>query len=143
MVGGTKPGVKSSLTVFRRGASKDLTVTVAEIEPDKTAVRTPGKAPKAAESKMAQTMGLELMDLTDAVKKELKIKAGVQVSAASGLAARAGLREGDVILAVANIAVANVAGFEKVMAEVDKTKPVNIQFRRGDWAQYTVIRLNP
>jgi serine protease Do len=143
MVGGTKPGVKSTVTVFRRGASKDLSVTVAEIEADKTASRTSGKAPKAAESKMAQTMGLELTDLTDAVKKELKIKAGVQVSAASGLAARAGLREGDVILAVANVAVVNVAGFEKVMADVDKTKPVNIQFRRGDWAQYTVIRLNP
>lgn len=143
MVGGTKPGVKSAMTVFRRGASRDLTVTVAEIEADKTVAKTPEKSPKAAESKMAQSLGLELSDLTDAVKKELKIKGGVQVTGASGLAARAGLREGDVILVVANVAVASVAGFEKVMAEVDKTKPVNIQFRRGDWAQYAMIRLNP
>jgi len=141
MVGGTKPGVKSTLTVFRRGASKDLTVTIAEIEAEKTAAKTTEKTPK--ESRMAQAMGLELSDLTDAVKKELKIKAGVQVNAASGAAARAGLREGDVILSVANVAVVNVAGFEKIVADLDKTKPVNILYRRGEWAQYTVIRLNP
>jgi serine protease Do len=143
MVGSTKPGVKSSLTVFRRGASKDLTVTIAEIEAEKTAAKTPEKTPKATESKMAQSMGLDLSDLTDAVKKELKIKGGVRVNAAIGLAARAGLREGDVILSVANVAVTNVAGFEKVVAELDKSKPVNILFRRGEWAQYTVIRFNP
>jgi serine protease Do len=143
MVGSTKPGVKSSLTVFRRGASKDLTVTIAEIEAEKTAAKTPEKTPKATESKMAQSMGLDLSDLTDAVKKELKIKGGVRVNAAIGLAARAGLREGDVILSVANVAVTHVAGFEKVVAELDKSKPVNILFRRGDWAQYTVIRFNP
>ena len=141
MVGGTKPGVKSNLTVFRRGASKDLTVTIAEIEAEKTATKTPEKTPK--ESKMAQAMGLELSDLTDAVKKELKIKGGVQVNAASGAAARAGLRQGDVILSVANVAVASVAGFEKIVADLDKSKPVNILYRRGDWAQYTVIRFNP
>ena len=141
MVGGTKPGVKSNLTVFRRGASKDLTVTIAEIEAEKTAAKTPEKTPK--ESRMAQAMGLELSDLTDAVKKELKIKAGVQVNAVSGAAARAGLREGDVILSVANVAVVNVAGFEKIVADLDKTKPVNILYRRGEWAQYTVIRFNP
>ncbi|MCF8160014.1 MAG: DegQ family serine endoprotease [Polaromonas sp.] len=143
MVGGTKPGAKSTLSVFRRGASKDLTVTVAEIEPEKTAAKSSEKAPKPSESKMAQSMGLDLSELTDAAKKELKIKGGVQVNAASGLAARAGLREGDVILAVANVAVSNVAGFEKVVAELDKSKPVNILFRRGEWAQYTVIRFNP
>ena len=67
----------------------------------------------------------------------------MQVNAASGAAARAGLREGDVILSVANVAVVNVAGFEKIVADLDKTKPVNILYRRGEWAQYTVIRFNP
>ncbi|MGB4361416.1 MAG: Do family serine endopeptidase, partial [Rhodoferax sp.] len=66
MVGSTKPGVKSALTVFRRGASKDLTVTIAEIEPEKTAAKTPEKAPKTTESKMAQALGLDLSELTDA-----------------------------------------------------------------------------
>ncbi|MDI1244746.1 MAG: DegQ family serine endoprotease [Rhodoferax sp.] len=143
MVGSTKPGAKSSLTVFRAGASKELSVTVAEIEAEKTASQTVEKAAKAPEAKVTQSLGLELSDLTDAAKKELKIKAGVQVKATSGAAARAGLREGDVILAVANVTVTNVAGFEKLVTDLDKAKPVNILYRRGDWAQYTVIRFNP
>jgi serine protease Do len=53
------------------------------------------------------------------------------------------LREGDVIVAVANVAVTNVASFEKVVAEQDKSKPVKILFRRGEWAQYPVIRFAP
>jgi hypothetical protein len=44
-------------------------------------------------------------DLTDAQKKELKVKGGVKVDAVSDAAAKAGLREGDVILAVGNIEV--------------------------------------
>ncbi len=142
MVGGTKPGSKSALTVFRRGASKDLTVTVAEIEPEKAVAKAPGKAPRTSENKMAQAMGLDLIELTADVKKELKIKGGVQVDAASGAAASAGLREGDVIISVANVVVTSVAGFEKLVAGLDKSKPINILFRRGEWAQYTVIRLN-
>ena len=35
MVGNTKPGTRGDLTVFRRGGSRDLNVTVAEFEPDK------------------------------------------------------------------------------------------------------------
>ncbi|MDP1789029.1 MAG: Do family serine endopeptidase, partial [Methylibium sp.] len=34
LVGGTKPGSKASLQVFRRGSSRDLGVTVAELEPE-------------------------------------------------------------------------------------------------------------
>jgi serine protease Do len=143
MVGGTKPGLKSAITVFRRGASKELTVTVAEIEAEKAVAKVPEKAPNTTASKTAQAMGLELSDLNDAAKKELRIKGGVLVDATSGAAARAGLREGDVIMAVANVAVTSVAGFEKVVADLDKTKPINVLFRRGEWAQYTVIRFNP
>ena len=142
MVGATKPGSKSALTVFRRGASKDLTVTVAEIEAEKEVAKAPEKAPKTNENKMALAMGLDLIELPADVKKELKIKGGVQVSAASGAAARAGLREDDVIMSVANVVVNSVAGFEKLVAGLDKTKPINILFRRGEWAQYTVIRFN-
>ena len=30
--------------------------------------------------------------------------------------------------------------FETAVAKVDKSKPVNVLFRRGDWAQYALIR---
>jgi serine protease Do len=141
MVGGTKPGTRSALTVFRRGGYKELTVTIAEIEADKPARKTADKEEKPTASSAGQVLGLAVSELTEAQKKELKIKGGVKVEAATDAAARAGLREGDVIVQIANMEVANVKAFDLVVKKLDKNKAVNVLFRRGEWAQYTVIRL--
>ncbi len=138
LVGNIKPGTRSTLTVFRRGSTKDLSVTIGEVEADKPARREREEKPRI--SGAAQALGLTVADLTEAQKKELKLKGGVRVDGASEAAARAGLREGDVILAVANVEVGNVREFEAVLGRLDKGKPINVLFRRGDWAQYTVIR---
>ncbi|VTU27306.1 putative periplasmic serine endoprotease DegP-like precursor [Variovorax sp. SRS16] len=143
LVGNTKPGTKSSVTVFRRGSTRDLSVTVAEIEPDKPAKRaserdeSPAKSPASA---AAKSLGLALSDLTEAQKKELKLKNGVRVDAAAEAAARAGLREGDIVLAISNVEISSVKEFESVLAKADKAKPISVLFRRGDWAQYALIR---
>ncbi len=144
LVGNTKPGTKSTLTVFRRGASRDLTVVIAEIEPDKPAKRASNDreepVPKSTASAAAKSLGLAVSDLNDAQKKELKLKGGVKVDAATEGAARAGLREGDVILAVANTEVANMKEFEGAIGKADRSKAVSVLFRRGEWAQYALIR---
>lgn len=142
MVGGTKPGTRSTITVFRRGSYKDLTVTIAELEADKPAKKATDKDVKPKTSSVGQVLGLAVSELTEAQKKELGLKGGVRVEVAMEAAARAGLREGDVIVAIANSEVANVKEFEAVVSKLDKGKPVNLLFRRGEWSQYAVIRLN-
>ena len=141
LVGNTKPGSKSTMTVFRRGSSRDLTVTVAEIEAEKSAsAKTPEREEKPRASAAAQQIGLAVSELPEAQKKELKLNAGVLVASATDAAARAGLREGDVILAMANTEISGVKEFEAVLAKLDKSKPINVLYRRGDWAQYALIR---
>ena len=140
LVGSTKPGTKSTLTVFRRGSVKDLNVTIAEIEPEKPVKKAAAPEEKPKQSPAAQVLGLTVSELGDAQKKELKIKGGVKVDTAAEAAAKAGVREGDVIVAIANMEVANVKEFEAAVAKVDKSKPVNVLFRRGEWAQYALIR---
>ena len=140
MVGNTKPGTKSTVTVFRRGSARDLSIQIAEIEPDKSALKTSDKDAKPKSSSAAQQLGLTVSDLTDAQKKELKLRGGVRVDTATESAARAGLREGDVILAIANAEVAGVKDFEAALSKADKSKPINVLFRRGEWAQYALIR---
>ncbi|AOG22671.1 DegQ family serine endoprotease [Acidovorax sp. RAC01] len=141
LVGNTKPGSKSTMTVFRRGSSRDLTVTVAEIEAEKpTVARAPEREEKPKASAAAQQIGLAVSELSEAQKKELKLNGGVVVVTVSDAAARAGLREGDVILALANTEIAGVKEFEAVLAKADKTKPINVLYRRGEWAQYALIR---
>ena len=141
MVGGTKPGTKSTITVFRRGTSKDLSITIAEVEADKPSVKTSSsreEKPKA--SAAGQAVGLAVSELTDAQKKELKVKGGVKVDSAVDAAARAGLREGDVILALANVDVLSVKEFEAALAKHDKTKPLPVLIRRGELAQFVIIK---
>ena len=87
--------------------------------------------------------GLSLVDLNAAQKRELRQSGGVLVEKVQGPAARAGLRPGDVILSVANVQVADVKQFEATLAKVDKARPVSVLVRRGEWAQYVVIRPAP
>jgi serine protease Do len=140
LVGNTKPGTKSNLTVFRRGASKEMSIVIAELEPEKVAKPStePEEKPKAANS--VQGLGLVVADLTDAQKAELKIKAGVRVESVMEPAIKAGLREGDVILAVANIEVSQVKEFAAALTKLDKSKPVNVLFRRGELTRFALIR---
>jgi serine protease Do len=139
MVGSTKPGTRSSLTVFRRGSAKELSVTIGEFEAEKPVARKE-REDKPRSTSAGQALGLTVSELSDAQKKEIKIKGGVRVDAAVEAALRAGLREGDVIVAIANVEIAGVREFESVLARLDKSKPVNVLFRRGEWAQYAVIR---
>jgi serine protease Do len=140
MVGNVKPGTKAVVTVFRRGATKDLSVIIGEVEPEKPAHRASGSEHKPPVAGPSQALGLVVSDLPDAQKKELKIKGGVKVDSAEGAAARGGLREGDVIVAIANTEITSVKDFEAVLVKIDKSKAINVLFRRGEWAQYALIR---
>ena len=140
-VGATKPGTRSALTVLRKGATRELQVTIAEIESEKTEAKAVAPAPKAKPSTVTQAYGLTVSELTDSQRKELKIKAGVAVEAVTDAAARAGLAEGDIILQLDSTEVASVKDVEAILAKHDKAKPLVVLYRRGDWTQYTLMRV--
>ena len=59
MVGDTKPGTKATITVWRKGQSRDLPITIAEMQPDKVAKAETKKTPppKAAREQYARHCG--------------------------------------------------------------------------------------
>ena len=140
IVGNVKPGTKATVTVFRRGATKDLVVTITEVEADKPARKASAPQAKPPVAGPAKVLGLAVSEITDAQKKELKIKGGVKIDAVEGAATRAGLREGDVIVSIANTEVDNVKAFEAALAKLDKTKSVTLLVRRGEMAQFVIIK---
>ena len=137
VVGGVKPGTKATLQVFRRGAYRDLNVTVVEFEPE------PAKRTSERDSKpqpAVSTLGVAIVDLTDAQRRELKVKGGVRVETVEGAAARAGLREGDVILSLDNTEIGSAKQFDALVAKLDKSRAVTVLVRRGDTVNFLIIR---
>ena len=139
MIAAIKPGSRTMLTVFRRGGFKEVAVTVGEAERAKPGAD--GTADKDAPAASASAaLGLKVSELTDAQRKELKLKSGVKVDAATGAAARAGLREGDLILSVDNVEVATVKAFQAQMAKADKAKVINLVVRRDDVVSFVLLK---
>lgn len=139
IVGGIKPGSKTTLQVFRRGGYRDLTVHVAEFEAEQTA-RTNTPAEPGGTPAGRSALGLTVTDLSDAQRRELKIRGGVRVEAVEGPAARAGLREGDVLLTIDNVEVADTKQFLAIAGKAEKSRAVSVMVRRGEWVNYLVIR---
>jgi serine protease Do len=136
LVGSTALGSKATVTVWRKGAQQDLSVTIVELEPDVVA-KKPG-TPKAAPTTNA--LGLAISDLTPAKKKELQIDGGVMVDVVEGVAARAGLQSGDVLLQLNNTEIRDAKQFNAAVARLDPKKPSVVLVRRGDMSQFVSLR---
>lgn len=139
MVGSTKPGVKATVNIWRKGSARDVTLTVVEMEADK---------PKQAEEKKTKpdntpnSLGLVVSDLSDAQKKDLKVDNGVLVEAVSGAAAAAGIRPGDVIQRLNEVDVNDAKQFGQLVAKLDAKKRAAVLVRRGDSSQFVPLRPN-
>ena len=134
IVGATRPGTKVTVQIWRNKAARDVQVVVAELQEDRAArqSRRGGGKPPAAMSQY----GMALADLSEAQRKELKIDGGVLVENAQGPATRAGIRRGDIILAVNNQDVKSVEHFKELMRQFEKGRIVALLIRRGTNSLY-------
>lgn len=137
MVGGTKPGSRATVNIWRKGSARDIAVTVVEIEADKPA-KVEEKKPK--QEATPNSLGLVVSDLTDAQKKELKVDSGVLVESAVGVAAAAGLRAGDVVQRLNDVDVKDAKQFNGLVAKLDPKKRAAVLVRRGDSSQFVPLR---
>lgn len=137
LVGATKPGTRSTVTVWRKGASREMPLTVAELEAETVAKK---EERKVRPEQTANALGLVVSDLSEAQRKELKVEGGVIVDAAEGAAAKAGMRAGDVILRLNNTDVKDAKQFNGLVARLEPKKPAVVLVRRGDASQFVPIR---
>ena len=142
IVGATKPGSKVPVQVWRNGSTKEITVTVDEIPVDEKAAGRAGKrGSKAPET--FNRIGLALSELNTEQKKQLEIDNGLLVEDMQlGIASRAGIRPGDVILSINNQGVKTVEQFNQLLGKVEKGRNIALLVRRGGTATFITMKLN-
>ncbi len=140
MVGGTRPGSRVAIQIWRNKAVRDLQITVAELQDERATrqSRRGGKPPTAAPAQF----GMTLSELTDAKRNELRIEGGVMVENAQGAAARAGIRRGDIILSVNNQMVKSVDQLFQAMSQFEKGSIVALRIRRGSNSLYVPFQID-
>jgi serine protease Do len=142
IVGATRPGSKVSMQIWRKGATRDLAVTVGEIPEEKTAQRSQKRAKPAEVA--ANRLGLVLSELSPEQKRELKIANGLLVEDARANGSRGDLRPGDVILAVvhkgSSTEARTVDQFNKFLSQLDKSATITLLVKRGEQQTYITLK---
>ncbi len=121
MVASVKPGSKVTLEVWRNGAAKELSGTVGTLE-DKSEVASADKAELGK-----GRLGVAVRPLSAEERRGTELANGVVVEDVAGAAARAGVRSGDVIVAVNNTPVKSAEQLKELVAKAGKTVALLVQ----------------
>jgi len=140
IVAQTRPGSKVTAQIWHKGAGRDVTITVGEMPEEKAAQRPARKETKPGN--VVARLGLTLSELNADQRKELGINGGLLVEEAQGAAAKAGIRRGDVLMAINNQDVKSVEQLNQLLGQFEKSRSVALLIRRGDGALYVPLRLD-
>ena len=142
IVGASKPGTKIAMQVWRKSATRELSVVVGEA-PDEKSVASTGKSPKPVEP-VVNRLGLIVSELSREQQRELKVSGGLLIDDVRGNTARADLRAGDVILALIargeNVEIRSVEQFNKLLGQFDKNANITLLVRRGELQTFVTIK---
>ncbi len=116
-----KPGESARLQVWRKGATREIEVRVGALKDAKEVAAVDSKDANAGR------LGLAVRPLTPGERRQADIKAGLVVENATGAAARAGIRAGDVVLSVNGEPVSSVEQLRKLIGKANKRVALLIQ----------------
>ena len=140
IVGQTKPGSIVEVELWRDGKLKTLTIKVGEIPADENASAKSNSQKERAKNEVPE-LGLVVSDLTSQQLKQQELQGGIRIDKVSGVGQKAGLRSGDVILALNNDDVESVEQFVKLMDQYSEARSIALLIHRGGGSLYVPIRL--
>lgn len=137
-VAAAAPKTEVELEIFREGNPKKVKVTIGLLEDD-----SPVASAKVNEKSAAQ-LGLTVETLTPALARQFGIanERGVVITKveSNSLAERAGIRAGDVLLAVGDRSVDNVADFNEAVRDINLALGVRLQLKSDGVRRFVFLR---
>ncbi len=147
IIGAMAPGTKVTLDVIRDGKTRTLTAVLSQLD-ERAAGASMGNdegkngSGGTASAAQANVLGIVGEDLDDAQRRQLGLVAGegVLISRVESMSAReAGLRPGDVILAVGRTDVGSAGSLDAQLRGVKAGQAVMLLVRRGGGTQYVTV----
>jgi serine protease Do len=135
----TEPGTKAKMRVFRDGEYREVTVEIGRRDEDQA--MPVGSAQPAT----SEDLGLTVQSLTPEIAAQLNLDAndeGAVITRVdpSGLAYRAGVRSGDLIVAVNNRPIANVSDFRAALNDNPPSDGIRLQLKREGFSRFVYIK---
>jgi serine protease Do len=141
IVGATRPGTRSAMDVWRKGATRTLNITVGELLEDRVAAREAPKERKPGAS-AANRLGIVVSELSGEQKKERGLEHGLLVTDVRA-DARAELRRGDILLKLVHngkhTELRSADQLNKLLAGLDKGAVITLQVRRGESTAFVTV----
>jgi serine protease Do len=142
IVAATKPGSKVEVELWRKGASKKVTVEVGQMPEEGSPASLPTNE-KGDKADKIPRLGISVSELNKEQQQELEVVGGLVVEDVEGSAAlAAGLQQGDVLLAIGNVQIRTLAQFNNFLKQITKGRNVALLVRRGENVLYVAIRLD-
>lgn len=139
IVAATQPGNKVAVQLWRKGATKEVTLTVAEMPGDGRVARS---SKNDSSTEQIARLGVSVAELTEEQKKQLEIEGGLLIEEVKNASIRAELQRGDIILALGNTPIISIEQLNSVLKSIPKGRNVALLIRRGDIASYIAIKLD-
>lgn len=143
MVGVTPINKPVKVKVIREGKPQTLSVTIGELPAEDELASAAGGESKGSGVEDGR-LKLQIENLTPEQRNELGLneKQGVLVTRVNdGPARDAGIREGDVVMMLNNVKVADTKQFRELVAALPAGKPVAVLLQRRDGAVFLALKV--
>lgn len=138
-VGRAPIGSSVKMRIIRDGKQKHLRVTIAELPAEEELAEKDSK-PKETKS---NRLNIEVVALTREQRKRAKVENGILVqSVDEGVASKAGIRRGDILLKLNGQKIKSTKQFLRIVKELPANKWVRVLIQRGGSPQFLPLKID-